>query len=180
MDPRMRKRRKPEQNFRRDSAGVGAVRKSPALAVWSCAALFVPVHAITAGHLTAAMAAAVQPVSAWSEADLAAADALRDKAAAGTLAFEHVSSLVTEVGPRSAGSAGDATAVRWAMNKLASLGFSNVRSQDVLVPHWVRGTAQVEIAAPFPQTLVAAYLAANKEGDFGRPPAAQTAGAAKK
>lgn len=74
------------------------------------------------------------------------------------MAFEHVSSLVTEVGPRSAGSAGDAAAVRWAMNKLASLGFSNVRSQDVLVPHWIRGTAQVQIVAPFPQTLVAVSI----------------------
>lgn len=102
--------------------------------------------------------AATQAASTWSEADLAAAAVLRSKAASGTMAFEHVSSLVTEVGPRSAGSAGDAAAVRWAMNKLASLGFSNVRSQDVLVPHWVRGTAQVQIVAPFPQPLVAAAL----------------------
>jgi carboxypeptidase Q len=153
----MSKRCMPEQNFRGDSADSAVVRKSSALAVWSCAALFIPVHG-TAGHFTAAMAAATQPVSTWSEADLAAAGALRDRAASGTMAFEHVSSLVTEVGPRSAGSAGDAAAVRWAMNKLASLGFSNVRSQDVLVPHWVRGTAQVEIVAPFPQTLVAASI----------------------
>ena len=77
----------------------------------------------------------------WSEPDLAAAAALRDKALSGTRAFEHVSSLVTEVGPRSAGSAGDAAAVRWAMNRLGALGFSHVHTQDVLVPHWVRGTA---------------------------------------
>jgi carboxypeptidase Q len=77
---------------------------------------------------------------------------------AGTSAFEHVTSLVTEVGPRSAGSSGDAAAVRWALNKLGSLGFSNVRTQDVLVPHWVRGHAEVTLAGPVPQPLVAVAL----------------------
>lgn len=156
----MRQRCKPEQNFCPDIARSGAVGKSSPLAVWICAALLLPAHGVTAGHLTVAMAApaTAQSAATWSEADLATAAALRDKAAAGTMAFEHVSSLVTEVGPRSAGSAGDAAAVRWAMNKLASLGFSNVRSQDVLVPHWVRGTAQVRIVAPFAQNLVAAAI----------------------
>jgi carboxypeptidase Q len=65
---------------------------------------------------------------------------------------------VTEVGPRSAGSSGDAAAVRWALNKLGSLGFSNVRTQDVLVPHWVRGHAEVTLAGPVPQPLVAVAL----------------------
>jgi Zn-dependent M28 family amino/carboxypeptidase len=156
----MRKRCKPEQNSRPEAARSVPAREASPLALWICAALVLPVHATTAGHLTVALAAPTiaQPASAWNEADLAAAAALRDKATSGTMAFEHVSSLVTEVGPRSAGSSGDAAAVRWAMNKLTSLGFSNVRSQDVLVPHWVRGTAQVQIVAPFPQTLVAAAI----------------------
>lgn len=94
----------------------------------------------------------------WTEQDLAVAAGLRDRALQGTRAHEHVTSIVTEVGPRFAGSAGDAAAVRWALNKLGSLGFSNVRSQDVLVPRWVRGTATVSIRAPFPQDLVAAAL----------------------
>ena len=68
--------------------------------------------------------------------------ASHDRALSGTSAYEHVTSLVTEVGPRSAGSSGDAAAVRWALNKLGSLGFSNVRSQDVLVPRWVRGNPE--------------------------------------
>ena len=69
-------------------------------------------------------------------------------------------SLVTEVGPRSAGSSGDAAAVRWALNKLGSLGFSQVRSQDVLVPRWVRGHAEVTLAGPNAQSLVASRWAA--------------------
>jgi hypothetical protein len=108
--------------------------------------------------LPAWLAAGLATAADWSEQDLTAAAALRDRALAGTSAFDHVSSLVTEVGPRSAGSPGDAAAVRWAMNKLASLGFSRVRSQDVLVPHWVRGTCEVQITAPSPQPLVAVTL----------------------
>ena len=94
----------------------------------------------------------------WSEQDLAVATSLRDRALGGTKAYEHVSSLVTEVGPRPAGSAGDTAAVRWALNKLGTLGFSKVRTQDVLVPRWVRGTMEIEILSPFPQPLVAASL----------------------
>lgn len=111
----------------------------------------------TVGSFISLLATA-SPAADWSEPDLAAAATLRDKALAGTKAFEHVSSLVTEVGPRFAGSAGDAAAVRWALNRLGVLGFSRVHSQDVLVPHWVRGTAQVAIVTPFPQSLVAVAL----------------------
>lgn len=102
--------------------------------------------------------AAASLAADWSEPDLAAAATLRDKALAGTTAFEHVSSLVTEVGPRFAGSAGDAAAVRWALNRLGVLGFSRVHGQDVLVPRWVRGSTQVTIVTPFPQSLVAVAI----------------------
>jgi Zn-dependent M28 family amino/carboxypeptidase len=108
--------------------------------------------------LPAWLAAQLATAADWSEQDLSAAAALRDRAIAGTAAFDHVSALVTEVGPRFAGSQGDAAAVRWAMNRLASLGFSRVRGQDVLVPHWARGTCEVSITAPSPQPLVAVAL----------------------
>lgn len=111
---------------------------------------------------TLALCAVLVPALAagadWSEQQLATAAALRDRALSGTTAYEHVTSLVTEVGPRSAGSSGDAAAVRWALNKLGSLGFSNVRTQDVLVPHWVRGHAEVTLAGPVAQPLVAVAL----------------------
>lgn len=124
-----------------------------------------PVRAL-APVLAACCALAAAPAHAeWSEQDLAAAAALRDRALAGTQAMEHLTSLTTEVGPRLAGSAGDAAAVRWALNRLGELGFSNVRSQDVLVPHWVRGDAQVAIVAPFPQPLVGVALG----GSIGTP-----------
>ncbi|WP_157995391.1 M20/M25/M40 family metallo-hydrolase [Peristeroidobacter soli] len=98
------------------------------------------------------------PVTDWTDADLATAAALRDRALKGTSAYDHVSSLVTEVGPRLAGSPGDEAAVRWAMNRLGKLGFTGVRTQDVLVPRWVRGTTEVTMLGPAAQTLVAATL----------------------
>src|SRR5690606_34041440 len=70
----------------------------------------------------------------WPEQDLAAATALRERAISGTQACERLQSRVTQVGPRFAGSEGDAAAVRWALDRLGKLGFTNGRSQDVLVP----------------------------------------------
>lgn len=94
----------------------------------------------------------------WTEQQLATAAALRDRALSGTSAYEHVSALITEVGPRLAGSSADTAAVRWALNRLASAGLSRVRSQDVLVPRWVRGTAEVTLLGAAAQTLVAVAL----------------------
>ena len=111
---------------------------------------------VTAVLLTASsnLAAAAD----WTEQDLAAAAALKQRALSGTSAYEHVSSLTTEVGPRFAGSPGDAAAVRWTLNKLGSLGFSRVRSQDVLAPHWVRGAAELAIVGQVAQPLVGVAL----------------------
>lgn len=101
----------------------------------------------------------------WTAQQLATAGALRDRALSGSAAFDHASSLVTEIGPRFAGSSADAAAVRWALNKLGSLGFSNVRTQDVLVPRWVRGSAEAMIMGSSPQPLVAVALG----GSIGTP-----------
>lgn len=94
----------------------------------------------------------------WTDQDLTTASALRQRALSSNAAYEYASSLTTEVGPRFAGSTGDAAAVRWALNKLGSLGFSRVRTQDVLVPRWVRGSAEVSILSPTAQQLEAVAL----------------------
>ncbi|MCH8059855.1 MAG: M20/M25/M40 family metallo-hydrolase [Proteobacteria bacterium] len=83
---------------------------------------------------------------------------LRDNAMRGSEAYRIVESLTMEVGPRSAGSAGDKAGVLWAVDMLKSLGLKNVRREEVLVPHWDRGTISVRITSPFPQSLVATSL----------------------
>jgi len=106
---------------------------------------------------------AAEPLTA---AALAEARALRERALADDLAYELTRSLTTEVGPRLAGSPGDARAVEWSVAKLKALGFSNVRAEPVTVPRWVRGEARADIIAPWPQSLVVAALG----GSIGTPP----------
>jgi carboxypeptidase Q len=95
----------------------------------------------------------------------ATATTLRDEALRGTRAFEIVSSLTTEVGPRSAGSPGDAAAVAWALRTLKALGFSRVHGEKVKVPHWDRGAESGEILSPYPQAVALAALG----GSVGTP-----------
>jgi Zn-dependent M28 family amino/carboxypeptidase len=93
-----------------------------------------------------------------TDAALAEARALRERALADDTAYELTRSLTTEVGPRLAGSPGDARAVEWSVAKLKALGFSNVRAEPVTVSRWVRGEARAEIIAPWPQALAVAAL----------------------
>lgn len=46
---------------------------------------------------------------------------------------------LTTLGPRLSGSPQAAAAVEWSRHMMAQLGFQNVRLQEVMVPHWVRG-----------------------------------------
>jgi carboxypeptidase Q len=94
-------------------------------------------------HLTGSGASASDPTAVG----------LRERALESDLAWELVSSLTTEVGPRLAGSAGDRRAVAWGIATLERLGFDEVRTEPVTVPHWDRGEAEGQILAPFPQPL---------------------------
>lgn len=91
---------------------------------------------------------------------------IRDRAMLDDTAYETLRSLTTEVGQRLAGSPGDARAVAWAVTHLKALGYQNVRPEPVRVPHWIRGECQVEIVAPWPQSLVAVALG----GSVATPP----------
>jgi carboxypeptidase Q len=86
------------------------------------------------------------------------AASLRDGALKGTQAWNLVASLATEVGPRPAGSPGDRLAVAWAVRTLQGLGFSNVHTERVTVPHWERGREAGEITAPYRQRVAVAAL----------------------
>ena len=46
---------------------------------------------------------------------------------------------LTALGPRLSGSPQAAAAVEWSRQTMLKLGFANVRLQEVMVPHWVRG-----------------------------------------
>jgi carboxypeptidase Q len=99
------------------------------------------------------VAQAADKPAAFSRADLSAANALRTRAQADATAYELVSSLTTEVGPRLAGSPGDKAGVAWALREMRRLGFANVRTVEAIVPHWVRGEAEFEVLSPWPQSM---------------------------
>ncbi|MEM7581788.1 MAG: M28 family peptidase [Acidobacteriota bacterium] len=86
-------------------------------------------------------------------AELAAtATELRDKALTDSDAYGFVAELTTKIGPRPAGSVNDRRAVAWAVERLESYGLE-VTTEPVQVPHWVRGTADGRITAPYPQPV---------------------------
>ena len=83
---------------------------------------------------------------------------LRDAALQDDYAWSITEGLTTEVGPRLAGTDAEARARAWAVAKLRSMGFSNVRVETFDMPVWTRGRESAEILAPFPQPLAIAAL----------------------
>ena len=88
-----------------------------------------------------------------SDETLAIAAQLRERALAGSGAYDIVESLTTEIGPRMAGTEADARAVAWAVEKFGSMGFDVVRTEPVRFPVWRRGQEKAEVLSPFPQPL---------------------------
>ncbi len=146
--------------MRRMPLRVAAGLSFALLATWVCTA---PASRAPAPRGPAMPAIAAAP---FLPATLAAARVLRDRALTDDTGYEVLRSLTTEVGPRFAGSPGDARAVAWGVAKLKALGFQNVRAESVTVPHWIRGEARAEIVAPWPQPLVVVALG----GSVATPP----------
>ena len=87
---------------------------------------------------TFAVSAAQPAATRIPDAAIATATQLRERALADDTAWKVVESLTTEVGPRLAGSEGDARAVEWAKAKFKALGFDKVWTEPVTFPKWER------------------------------------------
>jgi len=107
---------------------------------------------------TAASARAETPPTRIPAVALEVASTLRDSALQQDVAWDIVESLTTEVGPRLAGTEGDARAVAWAVAKFRELGFDEVRTEPVSFPVWLRGEESGEVLSPFPQRLALTAL----------------------
>lgn len=83
---------------------------------------------------------------------------LRDAALGDDYAWAILEGLTTEIGQRIAGSAAEARARAWAVERLKALGFANVRVEEFPVTVFTRGIESAEILAPFPQQLVVTAL----------------------
>jgi Peptidase family M28/PA domain len=86
------------------------------------------------------------------------ASALAAEALQSNLGYAIVESLTTEVGPRLAGTEAEERARQWAVDKLQSLGFANVRIEPFELPVWERGVEWAQIVSPYPQPLVVTAL----------------------
>lgn len=86
-------------------------------------------------------------------------------------AFTTVQSLCDAVGPRLAGSPGDAAAVAWALDAMTKAGLTDVHAEPVMVTHWERGEAHGEIVGKDPRALALVALG----GSVATPPGGVTA-----
>lgn len=75
-----------------------------------------------------------------------------------TRSAELTTSLCDAAGQRFSGSAGDALGVAWAVETMKQLGLSNVHTEPVTVPRWVRGKEEARLTAPIEQPLAVVAL----------------------
>lgn len=80
-----------------------------------------------------------------------------DHALYNSRAFEHLSYLTDNIGPRLSGSKGAEQAVKWTTQQLESWGL-DTRNEPVLVPHWVRGAERARLVSHNDQKIVLTAL----------------------
>ena len=83
---------------------------------------------------------------------------LKSTALESNLSYQVLESLTTEVGHRLMGSEGDRKAVIWAQEKMKTLGFDKVWTEEVTGTFWQRGEAKAKIITPYPHKIVAMAL----------------------
>ena len=94
------------------------------------------------------------------------ADRLVDAALSDSFAFQRLTEMVDLFGHRFSGSENLESALDWISENMERDGLDNVRSEPVLVPHWVRGDESLELVSPRPLDLPMLGLG----GSIGTPP----------
>lgn len=95
------------------------------------------------------------PVSAEQQRTI---ERLQRAALESDLAWQIVEDLVTEVGPRLAGSEQEARARAWAVEMLREQRFTNIRIEPFTLPYWDAVREEASIIAPSQQPMVVAAL----------------------
>jgi hypothetical protein len=98
---------------------------------------------------------AAAPISAEQQRNV---DRLRTAALESDLAWEIVEDLVTEVGPRLAGSEAEARARDWAVGMLRAQRFTNIRIEPFTIPYWDATREEAHIVGAVNQHMVVAAL----------------------
>lgn len=68
-------------------------------------------------------------------------------------AYARLAHLTDHIGNRLSGSQNLERAIEWAVTEMKRDGLNNVRTEKVMVPHWVRGEESLEMLAPVPRQL---------------------------
>ncbi|MGQ0531849.1 MAG: M28 family peptidase [Caulobacteraceae bacterium] len=107
----------------------------------------------------------VAPISAAQQRTV---ERLQAAALESDRAYDLVESLVTEVGPRLAGSEAEARARDWAVAMLRANGFSNVRIEPFTLPYWDATREEAHIVSPGGErAMVAAALGGSPSTPVG-------------
>jgi carboxypeptidase Q len=120
--------------------------------------------ALAIGGVMSLAQAATPATTRIPDASIRAATQLRERALADDTAWKVVESLTTEVGPRLAGSEGDARAVEWAKAKFKALGFDKVWTEPVTFPKWERRSEHAEVLGAHSQPLKLTALGGSPGG----------------
>ena len=68
-------------------------------------------------------------------------------------AYSRLAHLTDHIGNRLSGSENLERAIEWAVTEMKRDGLDSVRTQKVMVPHWVRGAESLEMLTPVPRQL---------------------------
>lgn len=109
---------------------------------------------------------------AWLASYRETAATLIASATGDDFAWQRLAELTDTFGPRLSGSENLSRAITWAADAMKRDGLDRVRTEPVMVPHWIRGHEAAEITAPQRDTLTVLGLgdsvstpAAGIEGD---------------
>lgn len=86
-------------------------------------------------------------------------------------AWNRIAELTDKFGHRLSGSTALEHAIKWTAARMTSDGLANVRTEKVMVPHWVRGAESLELVSPRRQKLPMLGLG----GSIATPPGGITA-----
>ncbi len=89
-----------------------------------------------------------QSASAWTSPYRDVVNRLMAAATADDFAWQRLAELTDRFGSRLSGSPSLSRAIDWSVETMKRDGLDNVRTESVLVPHWVRGAESAEIVAP--------------------------------
>ena len=110
--------------------------------------------AVVAGAVAAGSAQPGSSAPAWLDAYREPASRLVGAALGDTAAWTRLAELTDTFGHRLAGSKALDDAIAWAIAGMTRDGLENVRGEQVMVPHWVRGREAAELVAPVRHPLV--------------------------